>query len=90
MTVSPRPWLSHRVIAGGPGRWHDCLVGVRAGHGVGCGRSVAGSCHAVRMGNVGPASMGGDMRKLIVSSLVSLDGIYGDPQSWAGDYAPAR
>jgi dihydrofolate reductase len=30
--------------------------------------------------------MGGDMRKLIVSSLVSLDGIYGDPQSWAGDY----
>jgi dihydrofolate reductase len=26
------------------------------------------------------------MRKLIVSSLVSLDGIYGDPQSWAGDY----
>jgi hypothetical protein len=27
---------------------------------------------------------------LIVSSLVSLDGIYGDPQSWAGDYAPAR
>ena len=30
------------------------------------------------------------MRKLIVSSLVSLDGSYGDPQSWAGDYAPAR
>jgi len=26
------------------------------------------------------------MRKLIVSSLVSLDGIHGDPQSWAGDY----
>jgi dihydrofolate reductase len=26
------------------------------------------------------------MRKLIVSSLVSLDGIYGDPQSWASDY----
>jgi dihydrofolate reductase len=26
------------------------------------------------------------MRKLIVSSLVSLDGVYGDPQSWAGDY----
>ena len=26
------------------------------------------------------------MRKLIVSSLVSLDGIRGDPQSWAGDY----
>jgi dihydrofolate reductase len=26
------------------------------------------------------------MRKLIVGSLVSLDGIYGDPQSWAGDY----
>jgi dihydrofolate reductase len=26
------------------------------------------------------------MRKLIVSSLVSLDGIYGDPQSWVGDY----
>jgi dihydrofolate reductase len=26
------------------------------------------------------------MRKLIVSSLVSLDGIYGDPQGWAGDY----
>ena len=26
------------------------------------------------------------MRNLIVSSLVSLDGIHGDPQSWAGDY----
>ena len=26
------------------------------------------------------------MRKLIVSSLVSLDGIHGDPQSWTGDY----
>jgi dihydrofolate reductase len=26
------------------------------------------------------------MRKLIVSSLVSLDGIYGDPQSWASEY----
>jgi dihydrofolate reductase len=26
------------------------------------------------------------MRKLIVSSLVSLDGIHGDPQSWAGGY----
>ena len=26
------------------------------------------------------------MRKLIVSSLVSLDGIYGDPQGWAGEY----
>lgn len=26
------------------------------------------------------------MRKLIVSSLVSLDGIYGDPWSWAGDF----
>ena len=26
------------------------------------------------------------MRKLIVSSLVSLDGILGDPQSWVGDY----
>ena len=26
------------------------------------------------------------MRKLIVSSLVSLDGVYGDPQSWASDY----
>ena len=26
------------------------------------------------------------MRKLIVSSLVSLDGVHGDPQSWAGDY----
>ena len=26
------------------------------------------------------------MRKLIVSSLVPLDGIHGDPQSWAGDY----
>ena len=37
-----------------------------------------------------PAAMGADMRNLIVSSLVSLDGIYGDPQSWAGDYAPAR
>jgi hypothetical protein len=32
------------------------------------------------------ATMGGDMRNLIVSSLVSLDGIHGDPQSWAGDY----
>jgi len=26
------------------------------------------------------------MRNLIVSSLVSLDGIHGDPQSWIGDY----
>jgi len=26
------------------------------------------------------------MRTLIVSTLVSLDGVYGDPQSWAGDY----
>jgi dihydrofolate reductase len=26
------------------------------------------------------------MRKLIVSSLVSLDGVHGGPQSWAGDY----
>ena len=26
------------------------------------------------------------MRNLIVSSLVSLDGIHGDPQSWVGDY----
>ena len=26
------------------------------------------------------------MRKLIVSSLVSLDGIHSDPQSWIGDY----
>jgi dihydrofolate reductase len=26
------------------------------------------------------------MRNLIVSSLVSLDGIYGDPQSWAWEY----
>ena len=26
------------------------------------------------------------MRDLIVSSLVSLDGVHGDPQSWAGDY----
>jgi dihydrofolate reductase len=26
------------------------------------------------------------MRKLIVSSLVSLDGIHGDPQSWVGDF----
>ena len=33
-----------------------------------------------------PAAMGGDMRNLIVSSLVSLDGIHGDPQSWVGDY----
>src|SRR5579863_3445622 len=32
-----------------------------------------------------PAAMGVDMRKLIVSSLVSLDGIHGDPQSWIGD-----
>jgi len=30
--------------------------------------------------------MGGDVRNLIVSSLVSLDGIHGDPQSWIGDY----
>jgi len=30
--------------------------------------------------------MGGDMRSLIVSSLVSLDGVHGNPQSWAGDY----
>jgi hypothetical protein len=26
------------------------------------------------------------MRSLIVSSLVSLDGIHGDPQSWVGDH----
>ena len=26
------------------------------------------------------------MRKLIVSSLVSLDGVHGDPQSWVGDF----
>jgi dihydrofolate reductase len=26
------------------------------------------------------------MRELIVSSLVSLDGVHGDPQSWIGDY----
>jgi dihydrofolate reductase len=26
------------------------------------------------------------MRRLIVSSLVSLDGIHGDPQSWIGDF----
>ena len=26
------------------------------------------------------------MRKLIVSSLVSLDGVHGDPQSWVGEY----
>lgn len=26
------------------------------------------------------------MRKLIVSALVSADGVYGEPQSWAGDY----
>ena len=26
------------------------------------------------------------MRELIVSSLVSLDGIHSDPQSWVGDY----
>jgi adenosylcobinamide amidohydrolase len=25
--VSARPWPSHRAIAGGPSRWHDCLVG---------------------------------------------------------------
>jgi dihydrofolate reductase len=30
--------------------------------------------------------MGDDMRSLIVSSLVSLDGVHGDPQSWAGEY----
>jgi dihydrofolate reductase len=27
------------------------------------------------------------MRKLIVSSLVSADGIHGDPQTWSGDYS---
>jgi hypothetical protein len=27
------------------------------------------------------------MRTLIVSSLVSLDGIHGDPQSWVGEYS---
>jgi dihydrofolate reductase len=32
-----------------------------------------------------PAAMGGGMRTLIVSSLVSADGIHGDPQSWVGD-----
>src|SRR5215468_8281558 len=37
-------------------------------------------------GSSPPAAMGGDRRNLIVSSLVSLDGIHGDPQSWAGDY----
>jgi dihydrofolate reductase len=26
------------------------------------------------------------MRKLIVSTLASADGVYGEPQSWAGDY----
>lgn len=26
------------------------------------------------------------MRKVIVSTLVSLDGVYGDPQSWASEY----
>ncbi|MBC9716157.1 dihydrofolate reductase family protein [Streptomyces sp. TRM66268-LWL] len=26
------------------------------------------------------------MRNLIVSSLVSLDGVHGDPQSWVGDF----
>jgi dihydrofolate reductase len=31
--------------------------------------------------------MGGDMRKLIVSSLVSADGVHGDPQAWAGEYS---
>jgi dihydrofolate reductase len=30
------------------------------------------------------------MRKLIVSSLVSLDGIHGDPQSWVGDLFDAQ
>jgi dihydrofolate reductase len=30
------------------------------------------------------------MRKLIVSSLVSLDGIHGDPQSWVGDFFDAQ
>jgi dihydrofolate reductase len=30
------------------------------------------------------------MRNLIVSSLVSLDGIHGDPQSWVGDYFAPR
>jgi len=33
----------------------------------------------------GPTALGGDMRTLIVSSLVSVDGIHGDPQSWVGD-----
>jgi dihydrofolate reductase len=27
------------------------------------------------------------MRKLIVSALVTADGIHGDPQSWSGDYS---
>lgn len=26
------------------------------------------------------------MRKLIVSTLVTLDGVYGDPRSWADPY----
>jgi dihydrofolate reductase len=26
------------------------------------------------------------MRKLIVNSLVTLDGVYGDPRSWAAPY----
>jgi dihydrofolate reductase len=41
---------------------------------------------ATEPGTSPAAATGGDMRKLIVSSLVSLDGVYGDPQSWAGDY----
>src|SRR5215469_5180061 len=32
------------------------------------------------------SSHGSDMREVIVSSLVSLDGIHGAPQSWIGDY----
>jgi dihydrofolate reductase len=34
--------------------------------------------------------MGGEMRKLIVSSLASLDGIHGDPWSWVGDLFDAQ
>jgi dihydrofolate reductase len=37
-------------------------------------------------GTARAAALGGDVRDLIVSSLVSLDGVHGDPQSWVGDY----
>jgi hypothetical protein len=33
-----------------------------------------------------PATSGGGIRKLIVTSLVSLNGIHGDRQSWLPDF----